>query len=324
MPLRRRARGKRQRADVTVIAEVLELHRRQVPVAEIAAACLTSFQRVEEIIRDSKVQRAIRLTARTSARKATTQLRGESVSSHTKPESHTGRSPRRDRPDDFGGQCERLLPNLRRYALHLTRDRVSAEDLIQDTMVNALHKQHQFAPGTDLRAWLFTIMHNQRMNGIRRASRQGIRVDLSEWSAAVSGGQEVNEEMRALRHALEQLPDDVRTVALLVGYDGLRYDEVAKKLRIPVGTVRSRLSRGRTFLRALMDREPPDRSPNTAAQRYCLPERIARRLTLQAAVPQQVQGRYVNGEQAVAPAGATMGSTTQRPSVAAEEARSTK
>jgi len=246
---------------VTVIAEVLELHRRQVPVVEIAAACLTSFQRIEEIIHDFEVQRAIRATARRSTHNAAMHTRGQAVSSRTRPESHTGRSSRSDQPQSFGGQCERLLPILRRYAFRLTRDRVSAEDLIQDTMVNALRKQHQFAAGTDLRAWLFTIMHNQRINGVRRASRQGTHVDLSQWSATVSGDQEANEEMRALRYALEQLPDDVRTVALLVGYDGLRYGEVAKKLGIPVGTVRSRLSRGRTFLRALMERERPDRSP---------------------------------------------------------------
>jgi len=181
-----------------------------------------------------------------------------------RPEFYSRRSSRPDGPDGFGEQCERLLPNLRRYAFYLTRDRVVAEDLLQDTMVNALRNQHQFAPGTDLRAWLFTIMRNQHMDAVRSASRQGRRVDLSEWSATVSGGQEASEEMRALRHALKQLPDDVRTVALLVGYDGLRYDEVARNLGIPIGTVRSRLSRGRMFLRALMEREPPERSTKVA------------------------------------------------------------
>ena len=276
MPLRRRGRSKSRCARVTVIADVLELHRQQVPVAEIAAACLTSFQRVKEIIRDSDVQRATRPTARTSARNAATQLCGGSVSSDARPESHTGGSPGRDRLDNFGRQCERLLPNLRRYAFRLTHDRVSAEDLIQDTMVNALRKRHQFAPGTDLRAWLFTIMHNQRINGVRRVLRQGMHVDLSEWSGTVSGGQEANEEMRALRRALKQLPDDVRTVAILVGYDGLSYDEVAKTLRIPIGTVRSKLSRGRMLLRALMEREPSaDRGPNSVARRS-LPDRRER------------------------------------------------
>jgi len=260
MPLRRRARGKKRSAAMTVIAEVLKLHRLQVPMVEIAAACLTSFQRVEEIIRDYKVPPAMRGTARTLGRNAALHMRGQSVPSRARPESHVDRSSISDQRDNFGGQCERVLPALRRYAFYLTRDRVVAEDLLQDTMVNALRKQHQFAPGTDLRAWLFTIMHNQRMNGVRRASRRGMYVDLPEWSATVSGGQEANEEMRALRHALEQLPDGVRTVALLVGYDGLRYGEVAEKLGIPVGTVRSRLSRGRMFLRALMERERPDRS----------------------------------------------------------------
>jgi RNA polymerase sigma-70 factor, ECF subfamily len=158
--------------------------------------------------------------------------------------------------DDFGKQCERLLPNLRRYAFRLTRDPMMAEELIQDTIVKALHKQHQFAPGTNLRAWLFTIMHNQRINALRDLSRQGVPVDLSECSAAVSGGQEENEEMRSVCDALEKLPEEVRKVALLVGYDGLRYAEIADRLGIPVGTVRSRLSRGRMLLCALTGREP--------------------------------------------------------------------
>jgi RNA polymerase sigma-70 factor (ECF subfamily) len=144
------------------------------------------------------------------------------------------------------------LPNLRRYARRLAHDRSAAEDLLQETLLLALAKQHRFTPGTNLRAWLFTIMHNQRINGLRRATREGELVDLSEVNESVSGKQELNLQIQELRGAMEQLNEDKRTVLVLADQEGFSYVEIADMLQVPIGTVRSRLARARSLLREIM------------------------------------------------------------------------
>jgi RNA polymerase sigma-70 factor, ECF subfamily len=144
------------------------------------------------------------------------------------------------------------LPNLRRYARRLAPDRSAAEDLLQETLLLALAKQHCFTPGTNLRAWLFTIMHNQRINGLRRAMREGELIDLSEANESVSGEQEINLQIQELRGAMEQLNEDKRTVLVLADQEGFSYVEIADMLQVPIGTVRSRLARARSLLREIM------------------------------------------------------------------------
>jgi RNA polymerase sigma-70 factor (ECF subfamily) len=156
--------------------------------------------------------------------------------------------------NDFARMLEAEIPRLRRYARALTRDVVRADDLVQSCLTRAVTKQHLWQPGTDLRAWLFTIMHNQHVNDVRRGIREGNNVDLDEAPQLVVQSNAIPTlELRDLERAIAKLPHEQDQVVLLVGLEGMAYEEVAKILRVPVGTVRSRLSRGRDQLRRLMD-----------------------------------------------------------------------
>jgi len=157
--------------------------------------------------------------------------------------------------NDFHHRLEREVPRLRRYARALTRNAVRADDLVQETLVRALHKEHLWQRGTDLRAWLFTIMHNQNVNEIRRAIRDDATVDLENCSAILIARTDptASRQLRELDHALAQLPEEQRQVILLVGLEGMSYEDAAAILDVPIGTIRSRLSRGRESLRKLMD-----------------------------------------------------------------------
>jgi RNA polymerase sigma-70 factor (ECF subfamily) len=157
--------------------------------------------------------------------------------------------------EDFGFLLEREIPRLRRYARALTRDGIRADDLVQSCLVRALAKSHLWQPGTDLRAWLFTILHNQHVNDVRRSVREGINIPVEDVAPllTVQSTQGASLQLRDLDRALERLPEEQRQVLLLVGLEGMRYEEVAMVLDVPVGTVRSRLSRGRDMLRRLMD-----------------------------------------------------------------------
>jgi RNA polymerase sigma-70 factor (ECF subfamily) len=169
---------------------------------------------------------------------------------------------------NIGDQLEHEMPRLRRYARALTRDVVAADDLVQDCLTRALSKAHLWQQGTDLRAWLFTILHNQHVNHIRRAVREGAAVALSDSEPALRTPPDQTRglEVRDLDRCLKRLPAEQRAVLLLVGRDGMRYEEVATALAVPVGTVRSRLSRGRESLRQLLATEAlPDRFRGAAA-----------------------------------------------------------
>ena len=149
---------------------------------------------------------------------------------------------------------EHEIPRLRRYARALTRDSNRADDLVQDTIVRGLAKAHLWQPGTDLRAWLFTIMHNQYVNDIRRAAREQvpIDVDLVASTLAATTDPSASRQLSELDQALGRLSKGQREVVLLVGLEGMSYDEAAKILRVPIGTIRSRLGRAREALRSLM------------------------------------------------------------------------
>jgi RNA polymerase sigma-70 factor, ECF subfamily len=147
------------------------------------------------------------------------------------------------------------IPRLRRYARALTRDLARADDLVQSCLVRAIAKQHLWEPGTDLRAWLFTILHNQNVNDVRRSVREGVTVPVEDASSVLVMAPRVGGslQLRDLERVIRLLPEEQRQVILLVGLEGMRYEEVAAVLDIPIGTVRSRLSRGREMLRRLMD-----------------------------------------------------------------------
>jgi RNA polymerase sigma-70 factor, ECF subfamily len=156
---------------------------------------------------------------------------------------------------EFHGLVEREIPRLRRYARALTRNAERADDLVQETLLRAISKGHLWQPGTDLRAWLFTIMHNQHVNLVRRAMRDETSIDLEQMSSALVATSDPtgSRQLRELEHGLACLPEEQRSVILLVGLEGMSYESTAQILNIPVGTVRSRLSRGRDALRRLLD-----------------------------------------------------------------------
>jgi RNA polymerase sigma-70 factor, ECF subfamily len=163
--------------------------------------------------------------------------------------------------DNFAREIEALLPSLKRYAQYLTRDAVAADDLVQETVARGIKKIHLWRPGTDLRAWLFRILHNLYVSGVRQALRNRAMV---EWASAQSLSTCLPRqigwlELRELERGLARLPEAQRSVVMSIGWDGERYETIAARLGIPLGTVRSRLSRGRTRLRELTDTAPPPR-----------------------------------------------------------------
>lgn len=153
--------------------------------------------------------------------------------------------------DEIGAQIATHIASLRRYAHALLRDRTEAEDLVQESLARALSRSHQFRPGTNLRAWLFTIMHNVHVNHVRaRVVRPGeVPVEDVEMRLGVQGRQEGRIELRDMARAVEALPPEQRQVLLMVGLEGMKYEEVATALGIPIGTVMSRLSRAREAVR---------------------------------------------------------------------------
>lgn len=155
-------------------------------------------------------------------------------------------------------QIESEIPRLRRFARAMVRDATLADDLVQECLERALSRLHLWRPGSNLRAWLFTILRNLHINGIRRRQTT-VDIDGEGQSAigAAPGGQFVRLELRDLKRALALLPNEQREVVLLIGLEGISYGEAADILGISIGTVKSRLSRGRRALRQLMEGETP-------------------------------------------------------------------
>ena len=144
------------------------------------------------------------------------------------------------------------IPRLRRYARALLGDRYAADDLVQDTLERAWNKFHLWRPGSDLRAWLFAIMHNVFVNQVR-SRRSEIERTMEELPAiAVRATQSDALELADVERALRGLPEEQREVLLLVAVEEMTYDEVSRALAIPVGTVMSRLSRARERMRRLI------------------------------------------------------------------------
>ena len=156
----------------------------------------------------------------------------------------------------FATQAMQYITRLRRYARALTGDASAADDLVQDALERALVKQSLWREGTDLRAWLFTVMHNVFVNQVRSAAVSRT-VQLDDSIADQPQPQSADRlEIRDLDAALQALPEEQRAVVLLVGLEQMTYDEAARVLEVPIGTVMSRLSRGRERLRRLMQGLP--------------------------------------------------------------------
>ncbi len=149
---------------------------------------------------------------------------------------------------------EPLIPALRRYAYALLRDHAAADDLVQDTLERALLHWSSRRNEGDLRAWLFTILRNLHVGRYRQALRRGTVVDIDENQLPeTAAGQDLVLETRDVLAALDQLPEEQKSLLLLVGVEDFSYEEAAKVLDVPLGTVMSRLSRARRRLRSIVD-----------------------------------------------------------------------
>lgn len=144
------------------------------------------------------------------------------------------------------------VPRLRRYARALTGDPTRADDLVQDTLERALTRGHLWRRDSDLRAWLFTIMHNQFVNQVRASDALRDAADVADLMLTDRGEPGDVAVLMDLDAALARLPAEQREVLLLIGLEELSYQEAATVLGVPIGTVMSRLSRGRERLRRMM------------------------------------------------------------------------
>lgn len=152
-------------------------------------------------------------------------------------------------------QVVEQLPALRRYARVLTGDAWAADDLVQDTLERACSKWLLWRAGSDLRAWLFTLMHNLYLNQVR-AQPPSPHLDVDGLRDSLQGSDGMHDDALDLERCLQRLPAEQRAVLLLVTLEDMDYGDVARILGIPVGTVMSRLSRARSRLRLLMERAP--------------------------------------------------------------------
>ena len=144
------------------------------------------------------------------------------------------------------------IPRLRRYARAMLGNRAAADDLVQDTLERAWSRLRQWQTGSDLRAWLFSIMHNLRIDQIRQAPPHAQPLEDVEAEMPTRPTQSDNLELMDLEAALYRLPEEQREVLLLVALEEMSYAEIAALLDIPIGTVMSRLARGRERLRQMM------------------------------------------------------------------------
>jgi RNA polymerase sigma-70 factor, ECF subfamily len=171
---------------------------------------------------------------------------------------------------EFGRRVEEQIPSLRRYARALTHDREQADDLVQNCLSRAFAKQHLWEHSSDLRAWLFTILHHERVNDLRRLVRQEACTEAaSTLLMTVSRQPDDRLELRDLDRAIAKLPEHQRRVLLLICLEGLGYDQVAAILSLPIGTIRSRLARARETLRQQLSRQR-----SRAGEPLCCPDRL--------------------------------------------------
>ena len=160
---------------------------------------------------------------------------------------------------EFRDQLVAAIPGLRAFGMSLSGRSDLADDLVQETLMKAWHHQLSFETGTNIRAWLYTILRNEFYSQMRKRRREIEDAD-GEYSnkVQVAGGQESYLDMADLRFALAKLPDDQREAIILVGASGFSYQEVAKICGVAIGTVKSRVSRAREKLAALLGVEVAD------------------------------------------------------------------
>lgn len=169
--------------------------------------------------------------------------------------------------NEVGNRIEQHIPALNRYALSLARNPMAADDLVQECLVRALTKARLFKPGTNLRAWLFTILHNLHISETRRNGKWKQAVDPETALANLPSppAQPASVLLRAVRKAMMALPDRQREVLYSVGVEGKSYEEVSDELDIPVGTVKSRCFRARETLQNTLNLAYPTDEPLSLA-----------------------------------------------------------
>jgi RNA polymerase sigma-70 factor, ECF subfamily len=154
----------------------------------------------------------------------------------------------------FKAELVGLIPHLRAFAISLA-GRVHGEDLAQDAMLRAWTARAGYQPGTNMKAWAFTILRNQYISGKRRDWRsQPLDQGVAENTLVANDDPSAGEELLDVRNAMQLLPDDQREALILAGPAGMSYDETAKICGCAIGTVKSRVSRARASLAAIMER----------------------------------------------------------------------
>jgi RNA polymerase sigma-70 factor (ECF subfamily) len=144
------------------------------------------------------------------------------------------------------------LPRLRRYARLLAGDRSRADDLVQDAITRAIERESSFHAGQNLRAWLFALMHNIFVDSMRNREAIDWAADPDALPESAAPAASDPLQLREIHAALDKLPLEQRAVLILVGIEGLRYREAADALGLPLGTVMSRLARGREKMQELL------------------------------------------------------------------------
>lgn len=146
-------------------------------------------------------------------------------------------------------------PKLRKFALRLTRNTSDADDLLQATLLRALEKKELFQPGTDLFKWTSKMMFNLFVSEYRRKTKHETQYDPENFidACSVEPSQEAIMDLKTVSAAMGKLSQEHREILILVCVKGMRYEEAATQLKVPVGTVRSRLSRARECLQKMMD-----------------------------------------------------------------------
>jgi RNA polymerase sigma-70 factor (ECF subfamily) len=177
--------------------------------------------------------------------------------------------PASSRTEAFEARTLEWLPDVRRYALRLSGDPADADDLVQTTYLNAFAGWHTFRPGSDVRRWLFAICRNAFLRTRTRDARTEPMSDadldaLAAARAVSGGGRETLEALdrldlaEAIDQAIGRLPEPYRLAVLMVDVEGLRYEAAAREAGVPVGTIRSRLYRGRRLLQEELLRQAED------------------------------------------------------------------
>ena len=168
----------------------------------------------------------------------------------------------------FRDQLVALLPSLRAFARGLCGHREMADDLAQDTMMRAWAARESYTQGTNFRAWMFMIMRNQFYTTIRKNSRMtSLDPEVAERVLVVAPAQQNGINVDDVAKALQKLPAEQREVLLLIGANGLSYEEAAEIIGVAMGTVKSRLARGRTALAAMIDGPADDALFNSPPKR---------------------------------------------------------